>query len=128
MRISDWSSDVCSSDLAPMSFTAKDVQALRQATGAGMMDAKRALTETDGDFDAAAKSLREKGLAKSVERSDREKSQGAVAVGSADGAAGIVELKGGTDVVSQSEEFQPGLNELDAAGAVAGRHQAQEEE
>ena len=38
-----------------MSFTAKDVQALRQATGAGMMDAKRALAETDGDFDAAAK-------------------------------------------------------------------------
>ena len=64
-----------------MSISAKDVQALRQATGAGMMDAKRALEETDGDFDAAAKSLREKGLAKSVDRSDRENTQGAVAVG-----------------------------------------------
>ena len=51
-----------------MSFTAKDVQNLRQASGAGMMDAKRALEETDGDFDAAAKLLREKGLAKSVDR------------------------------------------------------------
>ena len=64
-----------------MSISAKDVQALRQATGAGMMDAKRALEETGGDFDAAAKSLREKGLAKSVDRSDRENTQGAVAVG-----------------------------------------------
>ena len=64
-----------------MSFTAKDVQNLRQASGAGMMDAKRALEETDGDFDAAAKLLREKGLAKSVDRADRENTQGVVAVG-----------------------------------------------
>ena len=59
-----------------MSITAKDVQALRQATGAGMMDAKKALEETDGDFDAAAKWLREKGLAKSVDRADRENTAG----------------------------------------------------
>ena len=57
-------------------FTAKDVQALRQATGAGMMDAKRALEENDGDFDAAAKWLREQGLAKAAERADRENAQG----------------------------------------------------
>ena len=86
-----------------MSFTAKDVQNLRQATGAGMMDAKRALEETDGDFDAAAKSLREKGLAKSVDRSDRENTQGVVAVASTDGAAAIVELKCETDFVAKSE-------------------------
>ena len=49
-------------------FTAKDVQALRQATGAGMMDAKQALVENGGDFDAAAKWLREKGLAKAAGR------------------------------------------------------------
>ncbi len=98
-----------------MSFTAKDVQALRQATGAGMMDAKRALTETDGDFDAAAKSLREKGLAKSVDRSDRENTQGAVAVGSADGVAVIVELKCETDFVAKSEEFLAVLDDLVAA-------------
>ena len=50
-------------------FTAKDVQALRQATGAGMMDAKKALEETGGDAEAAAKLLRERGLASSAKRS-----------------------------------------------------------
>jgi elongation factor Ts len=95
-----------------MSFTAKDVQNLRQATGAGMMDAKRALEETGGDFDAAAKSLREKGLAKSVDRSDRENAQGAVAVGRTDDAAAIVELKCETDFVAKSEEFLVVLDQL----------------
>lgn len=88
-----------------MSFTAKDVQNLRQATGAGMMDAKRALEETGGDFDAAAKSLREKGLAKSVDRSDRENTEGVVAVATAPGVAAIVELKCETDFVAKSEDF-----------------------
>src|SRR5687768_13251215 len=59
-------------------FTAKDVQALRQATGAGMMDAKKALTENDGDFDSAAQWLREKGLAKVAKLADRENTQGTV--------------------------------------------------
>ena len=59
-------------------FTAKDVQALRQATGAGMMDAKNALVENDGDSEAAAKWLREKGIAKSASRSDRDNSEGVV--------------------------------------------------
>jgi elongation factor Ts len=88
-----------------MPVTAKDVQSLRQATGAGMMDAKKALTETDGDFDAAAKLLRERGLAKSVDRSDRENTQGAVAVARAGGAAAIVELKCETDFVAKSDQF-----------------------
>ena len=61
-------------------FTAKDVQALRQSTGAGMMDAKKALTEADGDFEAAVQILREKGLAKAAGRSDRENSEGIVVV------------------------------------------------
>jgi elongation factor Ts len=88
-----------------MPFTAKDVQSLRQATGAGMMDAKRALEETDGDFDAAAKRLREKGLAKSVDRADRENTQGAVVVATTADAAAIVELKCETDFVAKSEQF-----------------------
>jgi elongation factor Ts len=88
-----------------MPFTAKDVQNLRQATGAGMMDAKRALEETDGDFDAAAKALREKGLAKSVDRADRENTQGVVAVSSAPGIAAVVELKCETDFVAKSDAF-----------------------
>jgi hypothetical protein len=61
-------------------FSAKDVKALRDATGAGMMDAKRALTEAQGDFDRAAKALREKGLGKAAERSANTSAEGAVGV------------------------------------------------
>jgi len=103
-----------------MSYTAKDVQALRQATGAGMMDAKRALEETGGDFDSAAKTLREKGLAKSVDRSDRDNAQGAVAVGSSEGVAAIVELKCETDFVAKSEQFGAVLDKLLAAVLAGG--------
>lgn len=87
-------------------FTAKDVQSLRQATGAGMMDAKKALTETDGDADAAAKWLREKGLSKAASRADRENTQGAVAIATAGSAAAIVELKCETDFVAKSDQFK----------------------
>ncbi len=86
-------------------FTAKDVQALRLATGAGMMDAKRALQENDGNAESAARWLREKGLAKSGDRKDRVNQQGAVAVGEAVGAAAVVELKSETDYVAKSEAF-----------------------
>ena len=61
-------------------FTAKDVQALRKATGAGMMDAKRALEATDGDAEEAAKWLREKGLGGVAKRADREAGEGAVSL------------------------------------------------
>jgi len=98
-----------------MSISAKDVQALRQASGAGMMDAKKALEETIGDFDAAGQLLRERGLAKSIDRSDRENPQGAVAVGQTDGAAAIVELKCETDFVAKSDQFVAVLEELLAA-------------
>lgn len=103
-----------------MSVTAKDVQNLRQATGAGMMDAKRALEETDGDFDAAAKSLREKGLAKSVDRSDRESTQGVVAVATAPSVAAIVELKSETDFVAKSDDFIAVAQQLADAVAADG--------
>jgi elongation factor Ts len=86
-------------------FTAKDVQALRQATGAGMMDAKKALTETDGDMDAAKKLLREKGLAKADDRAGRENAQGAIAIATNVGTVGMVELKCETDFVAKSESF-----------------------
>ncbi|MEO6318301.1 MAG: translation elongation factor Ts, partial [Acidimicrobiales bacterium] len=87
---------------------------------AGMMDAKRALTETDGDFDAAAKSLREKGLAKSVDRSDRENTQGVVAVATTAESAAIVELKCETDFVAKSEEFIGVAQQLADAVASGG--------
>jgi elongation factor Ts len=97
-----------------MPFTAKDVQALRQATGAGMMDAKRALDASDGDAEAAAQWLREKGLAAAAKRDDRESSQGAVAL-FVDGDVGsIVELKCETDFVAQSEHFKKLASDLAA--------------
>jgi elongation factor Ts len=86
-------------------FTAKDVQALRQATGAGMMDAKKALEANDGDAENSAKWLRENGLASSAKREDRENTQGAVAVASAPGVAALVEIKCETDFVAKSDAF-----------------------
>lgn len=92
--------------------SAKDVQALRQATGAGMMDAKKALTEADGDFEAAQQWLREKGLAQQAKRADRDNSEGAVAVSITDEGAAVVELKCETDFVAKNEDFVNLVNEL----------------
>ena len=86
-------------------FTAKDVQALRQTTGAGMMDAKKALVENEGDPEAAAQWLREKGIAKSASRSDRENREGVVVARVEGGIAAIVELKCETDFVAKSDQF-----------------------
>ncbi|HAF69357.1 MAG TPA: translation elongation factor Ts, partial [Acidimicrobiaceae bacterium] len=86
-------------------FTAKDVQALRQSTGAGMMDAKKALVENDGDPEAAAQWLREKGIAKSASRSDRENSEGIVVARVEGATAAVVELKCETDFVAKSDQF-----------------------
>jgi elongation factor Ts len=98
-----------------MSFTAKDVQALRQATGAGMMDAKKALEATGGDMEAAKQWLREQGLAASAMRSDRENTQGVVAL-AVDGQVGVlVELKCETDFVAGSDQFK---SEADAIAKV----------
>jgi elongation factor Ts len=97
-----------------MPFTAKDVQALRQATGAGMMDAKRALEATDGDAEAAAQWLREKGLAAAAKRDDRDSGQGAVALFVDGNVASLVELKCETDFVAQSEHFKNLASDLAA--------------
>jgi elongation factor Ts len=101
-------------------FTAKDVQALRQATGAGMMDAKKALTETDGDIDAARKLLREKGLAKADDRAGRENAQGAIAIATNVGTVGLVELKCETDFVAKSDGFVRLTQELADSVAAEG--------
>ena len=105
-------------------FGAKDVKALRDATGAGMMDAKRALEENGGDFEAAAKWLREQGIVKSAARSDRENTQGAVDVAMNGNVAAIVELKCETDFVAKSDGFTEVVRKLvtavlsDGEGAV----------
>lgn len=107
-----------------MAFTAKDVQTLRQATGAGMMDAKKALEANDGDFEAAKQWLREKGLAASSNRGDRENAQGVVALeirvvnGSNVGA--IVKLKSETDFVAGSDQFKQEAATLAALVAAKG--------
>jgi elongation factor Ts len=103
-------------------FTAKDVQRLRQATGAGMMDAKRALQENDGDFEAAGKWLRERGLGKAAERTDRENAEGAVAVATTpDGsAAALIQLKSETDFVAKSPQFVTLADELAQLVAAKG--------
>ncbi|HEX2851042.1 MAG TPA: translation elongation factor Ts [Acidimicrobiales bacterium] len=93
-------------------FTAQDVKRLRDATGAGMMDAKRALTESDGDFEAAGKWLREKGLGKAAERAGRENVEGAVALAKFDNVAALVQLKCETDFVAKSPDFVNVANDL----------------
>lgn len=105
-------------------FTAKDVQALRQSTGAGMMDAKKALQENGGDAEAATKWLREKGLAKAGTRDDRDNSQGTVAVATADNAAAIAELKCETDFVAKSDQFSSLVQEIAALVVASGEEAA----
>lgn len=91
-----------------MAFTAQDVKTLREMTGAGMMDCKKALGETNGDMDAAVKWLREKGMADAQKRSARIASEGTVAsyihMG---GKVGVmVEINCETDFVARGEDFQ----------------------
>lgn len=102
-------------------FTAKDVQTLRQTTGAGMMDAKKALEETDGDAEAAKKLLREKGLAKASDRGDRENVEGVVATAVDANVAVLVELKCETDFVAKSDAFIQLTNDLAKAFAAGGQ-------
>lgn len=85
--------------------TAKDVKALRDATGAGMMDAKKALVEAGGDAEAAARILREKGLTKVATLEDRDNNQGAVAIARDGRTAALVELKAETDFSAKASDF-----------------------
>ncbi|MCV6594823.1 MAG: translation elongation factor Ts [Silicimonas sp.] len=89
-----------------MAITAALVKELRDATGAGMMDAKKALTETDGDMDAAVDWLRTKGLAKADKKAGRTAAEGLVAVKAEGGQGVVVEVNSETDFVAKNEEFQ----------------------
>ncbi|MCL2784089.1 MAG: translation elongation factor Ts [Propionibacteriaceae bacterium] len=84
-----------------MTITAADVKKLRDQTGAGMMDAKNALVEADGDFDKATELLRISGAAKAAKRSDREASNGLVA----GAGSSLIQLGAETDFVAKNEEF-----------------------
>ena len=88
-------------------FTAKDVKALREKTGCGMMDCKKALTQADGDMDKAIDFLREQGLAKQAKKAGRIAAEGvAYAVASDDNSAGVViEINAETDFVAKNDSF-----------------------
>ncbi len=94
------------------------VKELRETTGAGMMDAKKALTETDGDFEAAIDWLRTKGLAKAAKKSSRVAAEGLVAVATSDGKGVAVEVNSETDFVAKNSDFQ----EMVKAIATAALH------
>ncbi|HLM36066.1 MAG TPA: translation elongation factor Ts [Gaiellaceae bacterium] len=87
-------------------ISAAMVKQLRDATSAGMMDCKRALQETGGDFDAAVKLLRERGMAQAAKRAGRETSEGRVVVSTGDGVGTIVAVACETEPVSKNDEFQ----------------------
>ncbi|WBU58164.1 translation elongation factor Ts [Paracoccus sediminicola] len=89
-----------------MAITAQMVKELRETTGAGMMDAKKALTENDGNMDAAVDWLRTKGLAKAAKKADRVAAEGLVAVAVEGGKGVAVEVNSETDFVAKNEEFQ----------------------
>ncbi|MBO6855026.1 MAG: elongation factor Ts [Marivivens sp.] len=89
-----------------MAITAAMVKELRESTGAGMMDAKKALTETDGDMEAAVDWLRTKGLAKAAKKSGRTAAEGLVAVAVEGGKGVAVEVNSETDFVAKNGEFQ----------------------
>ena len=89
-----------------MAISAAMVKQLRDSTGAGMMDAKKALTHTDGDMESAVDWLRTKGLAKAAKKSGRTAAEGLVAVAVDGGKGVVVEVNSETDFVAKNEEFQ----------------------
>ena len=88
-----------------MAITAKDVQTLREMTGVGMMDCKKALTEAEGNMDKAVELLREKGLAASQKKAGRIAAEGMAYAGVIDGVGVVVEVNAETDFVGKNEKF-----------------------
>ena len=96
-------------------ISAREVKALRDSTGAGMMDAKRALVEAAGDPAEAAEILKRKGLAKAAERADRSAAEGAIAVATGGDAASLVHLRSETDFSAKADDFLACVEEIAAA-------------
>jgi elongation factor Ts len=89
-----------------MNITAETVKQLRERTGAGMMECKKALVETQGDLDAAAELMRKSGLAKADKKAARVAAEGTIAVHRSGASAAMIEVNCETDFVARSEEFQ----------------------
>ena len=102
-----------------MAVTAAMVKELRESTGAGMMDAKKALTETDGDMEAAVDWLRTKGLAKAQKKSGRVAAEGLVGVAVEGGRGVAVEVNSETDFVAKNEDFQSMVRDIAQAALKA---------
>ncbi|MBQ5800821.1 MAG: elongation factor Ts [Clostridia bacterium] len=95
-----------------MAFTAKDVAELRRQTGCGMMDCKNALVEADGDFDAAIKVLREKGMAATAKKASRIAAEGIVSILTEGNVTAMVEVNSETDFVAKNETFQAFVKDI----------------
>ena len=100
-------------------ITASRVKELREKTGAGMMDCKKALTETAGDLEAAVDWLRKKGLAAAARKAGRVAAEGLVAVATGGTAGAVIELNAETDFVARNDKFQAAAATL-AGLALAG--------
>ncbi|MCV0383804.1 MAG: translation elongation factor Ts [Erythrobacter sp.] len=101
-------------------FTTADIKALRERTGAGMMDAKKALVETDGDLEAAVDALRAKGLATAQKKSSRTAAEGLVGV-AVEGTRGVaVEVNSETDFVAKNDKFQDFVRKVTETALSAG--------
>ncbi|MEN2766419.1 translation elongation factor Ts [Ornithinibacillus xuwenensis] len=95
-----------------MAITAQMVKELREKTGAGMMDCKKALTETDGDLEKAIDYLREKGIAKAAKKADRIAAEGSTYIASEGNTAVLIEVNCETDFVTKNEQFKTLLEDL----------------
>ena len=93
-------------------FSAQDVKALRERTGAGMMDCKKALQETNGNMDDAITWLREKGISKAAKKAERIAAEGLTESYIEDSKAVVVEVNCETDFVAKNEEFKSFINNL----------------
>src|SRR5579862_2895504 len=102
-----------------MNITADTVKQLRERTGAGFMECKKALVDTRGDLDAAAELMRKSGLAKADKKAARIAAEGTVAIERAHQSAVMVEVNCETDFVARSDEFQAFARELAKAALAA---------
>ena len=109
-----------------MAITAAQVKELREMTGAGMMDCKKALEESNGDIEKAMEIIRKKGQAVAAKRSDREASEGCVLVKAENGFGAIIALKCETDFVAKNEDFVK-LNQQIIDAAVAAKAKSLDE-
>ncbi len=109
-----------------MAFTAKDVAALREKTGCGMMDCKKALTETDGDMDKAIEYLREKGLSAAAKKAGRIAAEGIVSAVIAGDKGVLVEVNSETDFVAKNADFQAFVSGCGKAALTSGASTVEE--